>query len=666
MISGIGCILAAVSLVGVSGADLRARAFFDANNVHVGDPLVLTVDFIGEADFESLHPPALSKEVDRAEWKIDDASAKTETYRDARRLTYRVRPMREGLLRFPALSFTYDSVTAGGPAVVSTDEIPVHSKPGSQVALGELDAADGSLPMPDGLLIDLAASRWGSADALSPDEQFAWRKACANPSAAAFAPFGIPEARLNEAACEIVDGNWAKAMRVYSRLEWAIGQTPEIERGIVAALALKNSNPAQELPMWRRTFRGVLKFAWPGRLAAFAGAVAALAALLFALRRAVRALAAVAVAFAVFDASAQGLFDEMDRHFQRMQQEMDRQFEMMNTMMGVGGGGGGMSLTINGRPAPKVEIKASVRPDKTDIQVGEDFNFILALETPKSCTVSVSGFAPSQSAGFTITGNGEPMTDGRSTDTNCVVKRISIPARYDAPFKGRVVCSVSGMYDCRFNVDSGRGRSFSQRFSSNFATRTSPIWMEVKPLPGDEQPEGFAGVVASSVKVSQTADLYKVETNDVVSLTVRVDCTGYVPQGAIPGEMRRDDLGGGRTAILARRYFVADGAPATDAVSVPYYDTAKRKFAVATARGMAIAYTRGAEAEAERVVLDDTGAREGGRLVELRFAPKDSARAVAAVDASAAELRRTERTGAWLRVDDGRHAGWVRASELDR
>ena len=43
--------LAAIPLSGVVGEKLRARAFFDANNVNVGDPLILTVDFLGEADF---------------------------------------------------------------------------------------------------------------------------------------------------------------------------------------------------------------------------------------------------------------------------------------------------------------------------------------------------------------------------------------------------------------------------------------------------------------------------------------------------------------------------------------------------------------------------------------------------------------------------------------
>ena len=127
-----GCILLAViELTGVAGGDLRARAFFDANNVKVGDPLVLTVDFIGDADFRSLHPPALAMSVSSRDWKVDDASAKTDTYRDARRLTYRVRQMREGVLWFPGLEVSYRG-TDGSERMVRSNEIPVHAKRGAE------------------------------------------------------------------------------------------------------------------------------------------------------------------------------------------------------------------------------------------------------------------------------------------------------------------------------------------------------------------------------------------------------------------------------------------------------------------------------------------------------------------------------------------------------
>ena len=45
-------LLGTIGLDGVTGEQLTARAAFDANNVRLGDPMILTVDFIGTADFD--------------------------------------------------------------------------------------------------------------------------------------------------------------------------------------------------------------------------------------------------------------------------------------------------------------------------------------------------------------------------------------------------------------------------------------------------------------------------------------------------------------------------------------------------------------------------------------------------------------------------------------
>ena len=147
-------LIAAIQLTGVTGRDLRARAFFDANNVKVGDPMILTVDFIGAAEFKDLHPPALARVVGRRDWKLDDASAKTDTFRDARRLTYRVRPMREGVLWFPALEFEYLGVD-GETRTVRANAIPVHAKGGAQVVVEEMGEDADKMPTPPELIADV-------------------------------------------------------------------------------------------------------------------------------------------------------------------------------------------------------------------------------------------------------------------------------------------------------------------------------------------------------------------------------------------------------------------------------------------------------------------------------------------------------------------------------
>ena len=650
-----------IALDGVSGSSLRAVASFDANNVHVGDPMVLTVDFIGNADFESLHPPALSREVDRSQWRVDDSSAKTETYSNARRLVYRVRPLRDGLLTFPALSFSCADASGGDDIVAKTWPIPVRVKQGAKVAMQNLEDDGGSMPMPDGLLVDLSVSPWRSGERLSDEDLFAWRKACASPTAEAFAQFDFPEARLNTAACDILEGNWAKALRAYSRLEWSIGQTEQVERGIVAALALRNSNPSQELPMWRRVLRPVLRFAWVGRLVSLLTFVAGVALVLFVLRRAVRALALVAVAFTALAADAQGFidFEALRRGGMRVDEEILRMRQEMESMIMSGGfGGGGMSMTINGRKVEPPKISVMVKPDKTSITVGDTFNFIVSLDVPRSCTLSLSKFTPSNMGGFSMEGRADNLPDARSSNTNNVVKRFAIPVRYDAPFSGKVTFDVGGMYETVIR-SGGRGRSFSQSFSSGFSAKSTPIWMEVKPLPSDKKPADFTGCVGTSFAISQKADRYVVETNDVVVVTMRVDYKGYVPDGAVPGEIEREG-----NAVYAKRYFVADGAPSIDAATLSYYDTAQRRYASVSSGVIPISYSNKAEDVAETVVVDKGGKKQEGDLVTLRFAPRASARAVAKLDAAPGSLRVTEESGRWVRVDDGHHAGWVLKEEV--
>ena len=295
-------ILCAIQLSGVTGTSLRARAFFDANNVKVGDPLVLTVDFLGKAEFRDLHPPALSKSVDRRVWRVDDASAKTDTYRDARRLTYRVRPLKEGVLWFPALEFEYETPD-GTRRTVRANDIPVHAKAGAQVEVTEMSEDPDKMPEPPDLIV--AAPR-----GLSSDGEFAWRKACSNPKADAFAAFSCPEARLNEARCAIMEGNWAHALKIYSLLEWQIGQTPDVERGIVAALAHRYDNPAVELPVWRQVLRPVLRYEWKGRVGIVLGVLTLLALVGWILGRSIRALACVTVAlFLILPSDAQDIFE---------------------------------------------------------------------------------------------------------------------------------------------------------------------------------------------------------------------------------------------------------------------------------------------------------------------------------------------------------------------
>ena len=566
-------ILCAIQLSGVTGTSLRARAFFDANNVKVGDPLVLTVDFLGKAEFRDLHPPALSKSVDRRVWRVDDASAKTDTYRDARRLTYRVRPLKEGVLWFHALEFEYETPD-GTRRIVRANDIPVHAKAGAQVEVAEMSEDPDKMPEPPDLIV--AAPR-----GLSPDDEFAWRRACANPKADAFAAFPFPEARLNEARCAIMEGNWARALKIYSLLEWQIGQTPDVERGIVAALAHRYDNPAVELPVWRQVLRPVLRYGWEGRVGIVLGALTLLALIGWILGRGIRALACVAVAlFLTLPSDAQDIFEHVRQMHEQMRQQMNQSFGGFFSQIGVK------------EEREPVEIKASVATDRKTLQVGEPFAFIVSIEAPRSVSVGQIRMTPSETFGLTVTGPAENLTDGVSANPSNVVKRLSVPVRYDVPFKGEISFSIEGMVSGRQTRNGGR---FSFTFSNSFACEAKPVTIDIRPLPSDGQPPDFGGIISEGLAVFEYPDILRVETNDVVTITYRIKPKGYVPDDFLPlgaafEWSRQTDREGHVTDIEYRRYFIADGATSTPPLRISYYDPREKKYKTAESGGTPLKY----------------------------------------------------------------------------
>ncbi len=629
---------AALALDGVVGGDLCARASLDSNNVRLGDPLTLAIDFTGTADLENIHPPAISRAVDSALWKVGDKSAKTDTSRGGsyRRLTYRVRPLAEGVIVFPALEFSYLDGN-GGERTVSTRPIPVRVKASAQAALAGLERLDDNLPMPDGIVVKLSAN-------VNEDELFRWKKACRKPTAESFARFSYPEARLNEAAALILEGKWSEALSIYRALEWRIGQTPTIERGIVAALARKHESAAVELPAWRQAFRPYLRYTWKGRLT-WALFVLAGAVLVFRLcGRAIRAMAAVMAALLPFAAVSQGLdpFAEMDRMMQQA-------FGNMRSAMGV---------SFDEEESP-VEIKAAIETSKRQISVGEPFEIVASVELPKTHTVDNLSLSIDRAIpGLQVLGRQQNLTNGVSDNPSNVVRRFSIPLRGDAPFRSRVVFTLSGMVNGRRVLD-GRRRG-SVMFSRSFSVCAPAVEIDIKALPTAGQMPDFAGIVGSNFKFVQSVDRNRVETNDVVAVTCVLEAPGaYVPFDAIPDEISRAN---GR--YVMRTYFVADGSAQTPPVSLAYYDPLRKQFLRAVAKGVQMHYCQtGEDASAGEIVAVDASGGVGSTL-QLRFAPSADAPAIGVTSVPANELKVLEEYRDWARVDDSVRAGWIRKEEL--
>jgi hypothetical protein len=568
----------------------------------------LIVDFTGEADFFTLHPPRISEVVDSSVWKVDDKSANTVDYRAGRRITYRVKPLKEGCLEFPGLTFSYKHYKTGKKVKISTCAIPVHSKKSSQVELSLTEEEKVSAPLPDGIFIDLTDSPWGSGNALDDDGLFAWQKACLSPKAEAFKEFDFPEARLNEAACEILAGNWQRALDIYSSLEWKIGQTPAIERGIVAAIALKTSNPDAELPVWRRLLRPVLKYSWVGRSWCALGLILVVAGLFFASRILLKRMVCL-VAAVVFSQAA-------------FAQEM--------------------SLP---------EITAKVETDKTKLVVGETFNVTVSFDTPRDCTLSEIRLGASKCPGLMIAGKSENLPDepGRSVDR--VLKRMTFPLRCSIPFNGDIGFSISGM--CGREV---RGSYFVQQSYRSFSADAGSLKIEVKCLDGVKTPHDYNGCIGERFVAYQRLDGNEVETNDVIGVIVRVDGeNAFIPDDAFDFV-----LGRRRNCVEHKTFFRADGSPATRDISFSYYDPGSKTFKRATAKGVIINYVPSKEREVKDVVVDNGKSR----MIPLRFSPSESAEKIALINGADEKIRILESYGVWVRVDDGVHAGWVKKRDL--
>ena len=401
------------------------------------------------------------------------------------------------------------------------------------------------------------------------------------PSADGFAAFGFPEAKMNEATCAIREGNWARALKIYQKLEWTVGQTPEIERGIVAALARRYDNPAVELPVWRQVLRPLLRYGWMGRVGLVVGGFALLALVFWLLGRGIRAVACVALTLGfVLSADAQGLFERMEQQMRQMQQQMQQSF-------------GNFSLHFGEKAEREpVKVAASVALSKKTLQVGDPFEFVISLEYPRTASVGQIRMSPSENFGLSFTGQAQNLTDGRSANPSNVVKRIAVPARYDVPFKGSVAFSVEGMVSGR---QARNGGMFMMSFSNSFRVETKPLAVQVKALPSAGQPVDFAGVVSEGLRVHELCDILQVETNDVVTITYKMYPRGYVPADFLPKGsafewVRQNDPDGHPQEIEYRRYFVADGARMTPKLEIPYYDPRTKTYKTAVTGGTPLKY----------------------------------------------------------------------------
>ena len=609
MNSVLAIVFSAIMLEGIVSDDLKTDISFDAYNVQVGDPMMLTIDFVGEADFSHLHPPKLSKEVDSEIWKIDDMSAKTDTYRDARRLVYRVRPVKAGLLEFPSLEFGYQS-QSGEEKKIVTEKLPVHVRVGAQAVLLGLEDDISDMPMPDGLIFKV--------DNLPQKSRFSWNKACAEAKSEGFKDFDFPEARLNEAACLILEGNYNRALSIYSKLEWKIGQTPQIERGIIAALARKNSSSVVSLPVWRMVLRPLLKYAWPARLGFIVGATVLLTAVFtlgFKLIRIIAVIVAIAAPFNVF------AFDGFESLFN-------------------------MTFGGNQIKEEKLEITPSVKFIPDTVTIGENFTLELSVEVPKHYGVNRVEWNHSAIPGLEQVGKVENLTNLDGANPSNTVVRQSIKLRCVAPFSGAVKF-VANAYITIKSERNNRGMVSHYSYTRN-VTRPAPIVsLTVNDLPDVTKPDGYEGAVGSQFRIIQRADTLFAETNDVIVVTSEIFHNGYLPKNKV-----------------SRKFFIASGSEEIPCDTLIFYNPDKKIYEKVLSNSLKIKY-RASKEQGGIVAVDSLKSGED-RGIKLLFRPRANSPAVKIVSAEDKSIVVTEEKGAYKRIETDDAAGWVLAEELKK
>jgi hypothetical protein len=614
-----------LELSGFNGSELSVFSKFDNNNVKLGDPVKYEITFRGNGDFTSLRTPQIAKAVGNREWKVDMFSVKTTTFKNAKVFEYMMLPLKEGLVYFPQVEFSFGK----DGQIIKTQEIPVSVRAGEKVFLAGTDEDYEDEMMPDGIVVT-------PPEDLSEDDMFIWQKACRTLDPELFAKFDFPVARLNAASCHLIKNQWAKAMGIYKALEWRIGQTKEIEHGIMCCISRKTGQKSAQLPAWREAFRFVLKYDWKLRISVVLGCVISVFLSFFVLHRLIKILAVLAIVFIVpQDAySFSSLFESLrSRH---------------NSFFS----GFGTQMHSN----EVAEIKAEISLPEKSLMVGEPFAFEIGLEVPEKSALHSIRLDFDKTYALTFTGGNETLSDGKSDKKGYLRKRFKVYARYDAPIETAIQATISGMIRVVRRYNSG-GMNSVMTSENSFTVNSNKLRVKVLPLDEASRPKDFLGVVGCDASITSTIRENVFRTNDVVVVENSFTIDGFVPEGAFEGVFERNE----RT-VSFRSYFIADGRDEIPSKEVAYYDTKTRSYKFVMSAPIKINYRsddQNSSSIKDRAV--DAELEKTGKIADLRFAPfRDAPIVGKAVLGDGAKS--TDKFGTWLRVTEGGITGWVDVS----
>ena len=338
---------------------------------------------------------------------------------------------------------------------------------------------------------------------------------------------------------------------------------------------------------------------------------------------------------------------------------------------------------MHARPLPEsaLSVRAHFEPETAD--VGEPCYLILELDIDRRVGFEnmpqVSGM-PEGKLLHVKYGPFENLEDKPSSTAGHVVKRLRCPLRFLSSGSFEVpALRIRGEVSDR----SGQLYVFDRQFA--------PLRLESRPLPKEGRPAKFSGVVGRKCSIKQSLNRDHVRLNkEFVTVTYTLECDGYAPENVIPdvGQFpkgfkvyppkevdRKEDTYSGMTRVTWTQDIIPLTAQATNTapVSVNYYNSQTKRYEVAHADSLPIAFVS-AEAESSentRVAVTGlattqttsagTGANVTTQALVLHFAPSEDSPIVVTIEAGT-PVKELATWNGWRRLEAPNAIGWTRSN----
>ena len=351
----------------------------------------------------------------------------------------------------------------------------------------------------------------------------------------------------------------------------------------------------------------------------------------------------------------------------RIHRQMDEQFRRM---------------MIQSLPASALSVRARCEP--AEPVVGERCDLILELDIDRRVGFEnppqVSGMPEGGDVQVTY-GPLENLEDKPSSTAGRVVKRLRCPMRFWAP----VSLEVPSLR-IRGEVADRTGQLYA--FNRQFA----PVRLEVRPPPEKDRPANFTGAVGRKFLLKQSLNRDHVRLNKefvTVAYTLAFS-DGYCPKNVFPDvgrfskdfkvyppkeAERKEDARSGMTRVTWKQDLIPLTAQATNTASVSftYYNTQTKRYEVAHADPLPIAFVS-AEAESSentRVAVTGLattqeasvgkGADVTTEALVLHFAPSEDSPIVVTIDAGT-PVKELATWNGWRRLEAPNAIGWTRSN----